>query len=637
MKRITALILGAILVLGCFAGCGGKKDEMVSKLPWAINEMNVEVIDDLPDWTGEEIDMTVWYCYGDHNPSIGKSKTDDKFHGEWKRVSGLSLNEQTSYDNAGSSADAMLAKMVSTKAYPHVAVGLDSSVLAQFVEGDKVYALDEYIEKWMPNYTSLINSTKRSKELYDTRTTINGKTYSIQTLNNVIYRYADPEYTDGKYDSGHGVDDSRCYVYVRDDILKKIRPEAHTAAELKEIYMKNGKFAPEEISDFTIKSLDEFKQLLVDIKALNIKENGKEVCPIYSADGTDNWSVLNVMLAMAGVGANSPNSYFVYYDNVEKKLKNPVNEQWFKDYVVFWNSLYREGLASEEAFIDTRAAFEQKVNNGEYAVLYGTTVPPSDEILAAGNKGYAYRKVYIDIPLDSKRFAIIDSKNILGNYGLVFFKDTVSEAQLEQILRWIDFTYTDAGMKFSAWGPQKAGLYAEDDKGFYFVDKKYEDAVVNGGDTQVLYDYGYKSFPLITHFIGDYEEHTNKFDPRVEYKKRGKERVASEYGSYFNFGFVEPLPERPFLQRPWYIYHMTAAVPGVKKMWNVRTSFEDALKKVLASRSNEEFEKNYNEVVKIQERNGYDDECFELMNKWLDDINGKNSTEELRTWDWTKK
>lgn len=192
-------------------------------------------------------------------------------------------------------------------------------------------------------------------------------------------------------------------------------------------------------------------------------------------------------------------------------------------------------------------------------------------------------------------------------------------------------------MKYAAWGPKKSGLYAEDEVGLYYTDKDYENAVVNGGDTQVLYDYGYQSFPVITHFIGLYSEQTNKYAPGIEYKKRDKERVASEYNSYMNFGFVDPLPELPFMQRKWHIYNMTSDVEGVKKMWNARTSVEDALLKVLASGSDEEFEKNYADVISIEERNGYNDECFIEINEWLEEQNGKDAVNELVNWDWETK
>lgn len=633
MKRFKLLsLLLAICMIGCtFTGC--KKTKHGAKgdpLPYAINEMDVKVIDELPDWSGEQLDLSVWYSMGTNNLSIGKTKTDDKFQAEIKRVSGISFSEKTSFDNGGESADAKIAKIIAAKAWPHVVVGGISEDLAK---NDIVWDLTDMIPKYMPNYMAIINSNETLRKAYDSQTQYDGKKYIWQGLSNEALYYTDPDFSEEKYRAIIPVKESRGSFWIRDDILKKLHPEALSLDEQKDIYVKNGEFTKDEIADFTVNSMDDFKKLLQDINDLNITENGKKVWPFYTSEGMDNWSLFAMFNSLTGAGLYGHNSYFVYYDSQEKKLKNPVKAEWFKEYTKFLNDLYREGLASPEAFIDTKAVFDQKVNNGEYAIVYGLTPPPSKEVLQAGGKDYSYRKVYIDVPVDQNVFLDVNVDQIWEqNGGIAFFKDMLTEHQVEQILRFIDFTYTDAGMKFAQWGPEKSGLYKENPDGtLEYTDKAFENAILYDGDDQVLFDYGYESFPVITTFIGGTTTRYNKYNAKLMYANRPRERVADEYGSAFNFGYVEPLPDFPHMEYTWDIWNFLTKVKGVDDMWAARQVIEDALKLVLVAKTDEEFEQSYAKLIAAEEQNGFNDKCFEQMNETYKELNGGDLSE-LENW-----
>lgn len=615
-KNLLSLLLAVILILGTLSGCAGKKMETSGELPYAVNEMDVEVIDDLPDWTGDKLDLSVWYVQGTNDVAIGKTKKDDKFQSEIERAFGITFSEKTSFDNAGDSADAKVAKMVSTKAWPHVSVGLEDSVMEMLVKEDRLYDLTEMIPKYMPNFMAYINSNDKLKEMYERKADFDGKKFRFNQLNKNAFLYTDPDYTDEKYAVINPLPENHGFFYIRDDILKKIHPEAKTSKELQEIYVNNGSFTEAELTDFTISSMEDFRTLLEDISALNITENGRKVWPFYTYSGTDNWSLFSQFMGLTGLGYGTCNSYFMYYDKQEEKLMNTVKQEWFKEYVKFCNDLYRDGLASEEALIDTKAAFDQKKSNGEYAIIYGLDVPPTDDVLKAGGKDYSYRKVFIDIPFDFERFMFADTIHVWEESGLSFFKDMLTETQVEQILRFVDFMYTDAGMKFAQWGPEKAGLYTVDENGaFKYTEEKVEQAIVYDGDDQILFDYGRESFPRISPFIGTVDNHMNKFNAKLMYDTNNiKKREGSEYNSVFKLVYARPYPEIPKLQTPWNIWNFTNKVEGATEMWQARQTIEDALLAVLASRTDEEFEASYAKLIEVEERNGYDDKCFEGIN-----------------------
>ena len=614
LTKILALALVMVLTIGCLAGCG-KETTVESSLPYAINEMDVDVIDELPDWTGEKLDLKLWWGQGVNHTSIGKTKKDDKFQSEFARVTGITLNEKESFDNGGVSIDSKIARVVASNTWPHLATDIGGDILDQLVEQDLVYDLTDLIPKYMPNYMSYVNSNDELRSIWERRMKKDdGRIYGFQHLGNNVFMFSDPEYTPDKYPDMTAQFEDAGFIYVRDDILKAVRPEAHTVKELQDIYVANGEFTEAEIADYTIDSLDELRKLLEDIKALGVKENGREVWPIYTYDGMDNWSLFSQAAFFSGTGYNTPNSYFIYYDAKEDKLKNPAKEEWYKDYVKFWNKLYRDGLASEEALIDTKAAFDQKRNNGEYAILYGLNTPPTQDVLKAGGKDFAYRKVFVTIPMNLERFGASRSISTGSNItNTVFFKNMLTESQLEQILRAIDFGYTDAGMKFAQWGSEKAGLYEEKEDGtFMFTDKRFENAIAYDGDQEVLCEYGYSSFPPIAVLLGNETSRLNKFHEQLVYQPlKDAKRAPENYQSKYKYTYVEPVAELPTLDFQWHIYSFTSDVEGIKSMWAARQGVEDAFTHCLAAKTDAEFNKAWEELIAFEERNGYTDEALE--------------------------
>ena len=621
--RILALALAMVLVIGSLAGCGEKTVE--TSLPYAINEMDVDVIDELPDWTGEKLDLKLWWGQGTNHVAIGKTKKDDKFQAEFARVTGITLNEKESFDNGGVSIDSKIARVVASNTWPHMATDLHGEILDQLIEQDLVYDLTELVPKYMPNFMSYINSNDELREIWERNNFIDGKLYSFTHIGNNVFMFSDPEFTPDKYPGMTSAFEDTGFIYVRDDILKAVRPEAHTVKELQDIYVANGEFTEAEIADYTIDSLDELRKLLEDIKALGVKENGKEVWPIYTYDGMDNWSLFCQAAFFSGAGYDTANSYFIYYDAKEDKLKNPVKEQWYKDYIKFWNQLYRDGLASEEAFIDTKATFDQKKANGEYAIFYGLNAPPTQDALKAGGKDYAYRKVFVTIPTDYERFGHARTIGLgAGITRVVFFKNMLTESQLEQILRAIDFGYTDAGMKFAQWGSEKAGLYEEKEDGtFRFVDKEFETAIAYDGDQDILYDYGYSSFPPISVLLGNVKGRLNKYHEQFVYQPiKDANRSPENYQTKFKYSYVKPLEELPTLDFQWHVYNFLSDVEGIKSLFAARQGAEDAFTHCLAAKSDEEFDKAWEELIVFEERNGYTDEALEEANKVLIEKNG---------------
>ncbi len=635
MKRIIALLMCLIFVLS-FAGCGKDDTKTSAGLPVNVNELGNEydTIDDMPDWTGDKLELTVWYGYGSNETYIGKTAKEDKFRDEIERVTGVRISETKSFDNGGSTGDTKIAKMVSTGNWPHIGMGLENSIADSLIEEDMLYDLTELIPKYMPNYNKILNSHEAFRTQWDNVQHEKGD-YAIKRFHKRAFQFYDPDYTAEKYSRLIQPTDSREWIWVRDDILKKIYPEAKTQAEIKEIYMKNGKFTEEDMKDVTIKSKEEFRELLEKIDALNLKEGGRKVWPFYTHAGEDNWDLLTVFgpsLVGGGFRLDVVNN-FSYYDGKKDEMVSTAEQEWFKELCWFFNELVIDGLASKEALVDNRTAFDQKKSNGEYAIFYGNMIPPTDEQLKAAGKDFSYRKVMLDIPGDYDTFVKRDpSKGVFDNYNMYFFK-SMDETQLEQTLRFLDFFYSEAGMKFANWGPKKAGLYEEDaDGNMRYTDKRFEAAQLYDGDQQVYIDYGIYSFPRIDYFI--VPDGLNKYQPELVYGDSA-EMMESDWSKQWNYSYVEPIPDFPYTNFGWSIYNFGTHSDSINAFWNARQSSEDAIKKLFTASSRKEFDKYYDAMLKKLRSNGLDEAGVKDMNRVLKEQCG-DTYDDLKNWTYKK-
>lgn len=629
MKKSISLLLLAVLLFG-IAGCGKKQTDVgTASLPYKINELGntVKNIDDIPEWTGKKFDLSLWMDHGTNAQEIGKKPTEDVFREELYRVSGIKIDPEKSFDNNGESGDAKIAKIIATNSWPDIAINVNDNLIKKLANADKIYALDEYISKFAPNYMSIINSNPLLKASFEAGKT-DGKLYKLFGVQPGAIKYWDKNYNAEKYMRFIQPEETRAWIWVRDDILKKLYPDAKTREEAKQVYVQNGKFTKEDMSDFVIKSPDELKQLLVKIKNLNLKEGNRPVWPFYTHNGTDNWDLLSAFNSLWGAGPIFNVDYFGYFDMQQKQIVYTIKQPWFKEAVKFYNSLIREGLSSEEALVDNKGGFEQKKNNGEYAVLYGNITPPTDEVLKQAGKPYSYRKVMIDVPMNYDRFIKPNAdSNLIYGWSLTVFKNQVKPEDMEQLIRFIDFFYSDAGMKFTEWGPKKAGWFEEKTDGTRrFTNAKIEKNKLYGNDSDLMTYYGYSSWPSLSYFANG----ANKYNAKILYPPQS-ERNPNEWGKYWNYGFVEQTPNYPLIFKRWDIWTWTNEAPGLKKIWDGRQSFEDTLKTVFTSKNESEFERYYNNLVTMAERNGLDDTT---LKEWNDNFNKVNSQyiEQLKNW-----
>ena len=95
-------------------------------------------------------------------------------------------------------------------------------------------------------------------------------------------------------------------------------------------------------------------------------------------------------------------------DRVEYMYEQP----FFKEALWDLTKLVIDGVSSKEALVDQRIVFNEKGNNGQYAVLYGWDTPSVFELK---DKDFGYRKVYLTIPQERDKFLFAESE--MGGSG----------------------------------------------------------------------------------------------------------------------------------------------------------------------------------------------------------------------------
>jgi len=316
-------------------------------------------------------------------------------------------------------------------------------------------------------------------------------------------------------------------------------------------------------------------------------------------------------------------NYFTYFDLKAQTILIGLEQDWFKEDVRLFNQFVRDGIAPESCLVENNEIFTDKLNNGEYAVAYAWLAPDTAKYTEAG-KPWQYRKVYFDIEQDLTT-NLVTGGEIAGSDGVSIFKDKVAEEDLPQILTWLDFMYTDAGMKLISWGPRTSGLWEEVNGVRRFTDKELEQCLVynveNGANVKynlAMSIFGSavpEQYPHI--YVGI--QGGGIFAPRYVYDLSNEARNPGGANVAFATGMFDPLIKSSAVMAisadAWSFGN---TVPEMKRFWDVKgAGFEPTLSKCLAARTDAEFEQYYQEMLDFAHMNGLNAESVQASIDWM--------------------
>ena len=576
--RFLAVAMSLLLLAGSLAGCKG--EETVSNTP-AVGK-NGEFV------PTKDMDITVWVTQGsDYVPPVtAKDNVVEKWLIDKTRVT-----VKNAYGNGGGQWEAVLARLIAGNNFPELVAcggGQGPAHFAKIAEADQIWELTpEMLQKYAPDIWE-----KVPEHMWE-RMKVNGKIYGIP-YNFPVDRSIDPEITDAELEAwGDPIPSNMgTSLWIRDDILKMLYPDAKTYDEL--VALLEEKKAPigDEIYDVPLESTEDIVKLMRDIKNLNLTVGDKKVYAFGYA-GADCW----VPFARLGpeLSGYVGHHYISSWDTEKKEIVLPLLGDTIKETALLQNQLLRDEVIDPESLVHTDAQCKEKILNGQYAIAVLSAVehpPLINENLAKAGKDFRYRPLYTRVP--SQKGYDVCQQTVSWGESVGILK-AVKEEDLPQILNWMNVQFTDEWEEVRYWGPEEAGLYQDNEDGSRTfkneeLNKKYiyhTESNINPEDCYGLND---ACGPFYMKF-----KRQSKWDPMMyngvtSYvlvpESGGKLSVDSEYR-------VEPVPAPP--ADIWAAEY--GSLETVTQFWSSRSQWEDPFKLTLVAESDEEFNEKWNSAV----------------------------------------
>ncbi len=468
MKKTLTLILAAVLSVGILGGCGAKKETEIKQ------DANGKYVPE------KMLELTVWETQGEDYAK--KQVKKENIVAQW-------LEEKTKvkidniYGNDGGLWDTKLDKLVAGDNLPDIVHcgAFQGSVHFKTIDEYKaVYHLTpELLQKYAPNLWA------RTPAEYWEKLSVDGKILGIPlvlpTKRESFPNISDETWNIIEQNMGYDTDvtvESYAFLWIRDDVLKMIYPDAMSYDDMVKMLEETGKPLSDAMLDIPIHSTQEFIDFMYKIQKLGLKEDGKTVYPFGYAGG-DNW------LALCRLGADMYGYKHHYYtsswNSKKQKMEIPLVHDVIKAAAKTQNQMLADKVIDPESFAHTNAIYKEKILNGNYAIVSidyaGKASDINAEIEKAG-KSFRYRPFITQVPAHEEYGPY--TEDVLWQESICLI-NSLSEAEVIQILNWIDVQYSDEFEQIRVWGPPEAGLYTENEEGKrVFKDERFNEYFIEG-------------------------------------------------------------------------------------------------------------------------------------------------------------
>ena len=567
MKKLVAITLVLVMVLSLCA-CGGEKTG--SSVP---NDVGLSL--------DNKLELTVWQTQG--TDYIGKEVVKDDVVNAWL-LDKTNTEVTNMYGNGGGQWDAKLAKLVAGGNLPDIVQCGGGQGPAHFTKirdlGQLWELTPELLEKYAPNAWARI-----PQSTWDAMT-VDGKILGIpfnvpesaETLPAATEE--DVEFLlNSKTVPITSVTVQQQCLWVRDDILKMIYPEAKSYNELVALLEEKGEPIGDELMDIPIYTTQDYIDFMYKIRDLGLKtENGKTV---YATgyNGSDNWYSLSWLGAyMYGY---IHHFYTGTWNSEEKAIDIMLDGDLMKEAARTQNQMVLDGVIEKESLAHTAAVYNEKALGGQYAIFpvdYVGSAHTVNSSLEEQGKPYRYRPFITHVPAAKGYEPYKTEKKWIES---LCFTKTLSEQEVIQALNWLDTQFSDEFDDIRNWGPKEAGLYKEVDGKRTFVDERFNKFFIEGDesalDIQETKGLGGTVSTANHRVICDLSRWTPSVHARYQ-------QLVPDMGSGFKFTvnspYVTNVKNYPNVQG-WDAEY--SAIPEVITFWAERDPWENGFKLALAA------------------------------------------------------
>lgn len=453
-KRSLAMVLACVIATMCVAGCGQKK-QGVAKGTFDENGVFVP---------GGDLSVNIWYTQG--TDYVAGSKLSEDVVYDWV-YDKTKVNIESVYGNDGGQWDTKLSRLIAGDNLPEViACGFGQGVahFKKLQSADKAWGISkEMLETYAPNVLKRV--PEKLLEKFKIGDLYYGIPYYMTFIDETNSPLLPQEQVDViNFKIKRLPTDQQMQLYIRDDVLKKIYPEARSWEEIQADLDKYEYFG-DELFDIPINTTEEFVEFMRKIKALNLKTESGDPVFAYGYSGGDNWEAFTYLGAkMMGY---EPNTYVGTWNTKTQKIEFLANEDIVKQAAKHQNQLLNDGVFDPESLVQTTEMFTENVLKGQYAVAalnYAGGVETINPMLESQGASYRWRPFVVNIPTVDGYQATTTGKSYGFERALCFTK-TLSEEGLIQMLNWMNVFFSDEYEEVYWWGPKEAGMYTEEADG----------------------------------------------------------------------------------------------------------------------------------------------------------------------------
>ena len=414
-KRLFALLMCAILMVGCFAGCGGTTEESktetskteTSKTETSKAESSEEDLSAQPGGVPYEaatypladgsVELDYWLVINGAMSATMESYADVAFFQMLEEYTGVKIN----WDH--NTSDENFSMMIASGEYPDLINWKYANIaggVQALLEDEVIHDLTEMIPKYAPAYNEWMEANPEEKTAF----TLGGLQYQFVNFNSRL--------------------EDREIVY-----FKILGPQIH-----QDWLDKVGKEMPT--------TTDELYDVLVAFRDNDMNGDGDatDEIPFAVGKGTDQ------LRALAGSFGTRIDMH-VDPEDANTMVYGPITDN-FKKFLGYVKKLYDEGLINSDfAVAESAMNYITQIKAGFTISSMGSSLIANHDNLKLENEEYNYVSVPWLIGPDGYQCFIDDSN---ANP-----RSTVVSTQCENLeiaLRWLDYFYTDEGSIASTFG-----------------------------------------------------------------------------------------------------------------------------------------------------------------------------------------
>ncbi|MCL2708775.1 MAG: hypothetical protein FWF03_06625 [Defluviitaleaceae bacterium] len=296
------------------------------------------------------------------------------------------------------------------------------------------------LNEFMPTYSARIDRLDGDLNAFLSMTEFNGENLYIPLgFNSPFF---------SKVDLGLVPNYTMYGLYVRDDVLKMVFPNARTEEEQRALFIQKGELTIEDITgDIPIRNMSDMYDFCKKVKDLNIKVNGKDLIPAMMFRSNE---MPDSTLWSLSTAAGQAWLWPLFFENDILQSEQMYASKRSKEYHGWLNKMFNDGLIDPETFVMKDDQSDAKAVNGEYAVFPVTSGLYSDAKAVGDANGYGYRYLPAFYPLD---------QTVLGNQILLvlpprgyFITTSVKDEDLAAVFGWFDYYLSEQHDQLRCWG-----------------------------------------------------------------------------------------------------------------------------------------------------------------------------------------